>query len=76
MIVDPWADHHVRIKAAVDAREGAFAAFGHSPNASTQKAVENCQYTLNWRLDQLWQSLTDQQRAEIDARPVRQAVTV
>jgi hypothetical protein len=68
MSVDPWEHPAVRVRAAAVAREGALAAWRHSPNGDTERVVIATINTLNYRLEQLWASLTEAQRAAVEAR--------
>jgi hypothetical protein len=68
---DPWAHPAARVRAAIAAREGALAAWRHSPNADTERIYMAITRTLDYRLEQLWASMTDAQRAQVEARPVR-----
>lgn len=64
-------DHAVsiaRVRAAVAAREGALAAFRHSPNSDTARALTVTTKALDYRLEQLWEALTTEQREMVDAR--------
>lgn len=68
---NPWEHPAARVRAAAAAREGAFAAWRHSPNCDTERILAAISRTLDYRLEQLWASMTDLQRAEADARPTR-----
>lgn len=68
MAHDPWQHPAVRVRAAVSAREGALAAWRHSPNGETERVACAANAALNYRLEQLWASMTDDQRTAADAR--------
>lgn len=60
---DPLATPAARVAAAAAAREGAIAAWRHSPNSETERIVNAITQTLDYRLEQLWASMTDRARA-------------
>lgn len=65
-----------RIRSALATREGAAAAWSHSPNSTTAKALKKAHDELNYRLEQLWATLPDEKRAEVEARGVRRMASV
>lgn len=65
------ADLHARIRAALAAREGALAAWRHSPNSSNATALRDAHRQLDARLEQLWAVLLPHERAAVDARAIR-----
>lgn len=68
-------DLGARILSAWRALLGARAAAEHSLNSDTCAVEDLCENTVNDLLEKLWDGLDDQQRAAVDARPIRQAVT-
>lgn len=70
-MTDPLAHPAARVRAAAAAREGALAAYRHSPNSDTERVLIATMRTLDYKLEQLWASMTDERRAEVDARPIR-----
>lgn len=71
MTDDPFAHPANRVRAAVAAREGALAAWRHSPNSETALILHKIHATLDYRLEQLWACMSDERRAAVEARPVR-----
>lgn len=67
---DPFDDPENRVRAAAAAREGAMAAYRHSPNGDTERILIAISKTLDYRLEQLWASLTDKRRAEVTSREI------
>ena len=61
-----------RIASAWAALAGARASTWHSPNGDNCAIEEMCENTVNDLLDKLWSGMTDEQRDEADARPMRE----
>ena len=64
-----------RIASAWAALAGARASTWHSPNGDNCAIEEMCENTVNDLLDKLWSDMTEQQRADADARPMRAKVS-
>lgn len=64
-------DYLSRIRSALAAREGALAAWRHSPNASNATALRDRHRALDQALEGLWAVMTPAERAAVDARDIR-----
>ena len=72
---DPRTTPLRELPAVVAAREGALAAWRHSPNRETSVALHRAHDALNKTLEQLWDAMTLEQRDDADGRKVRELVT-
>lgn len=70
------ADHRARIVSAIASREGALAAWRHSPNSDTARALRNAHRAMDAALDALYAVMSPAEREAVEQRDVRRLARV